>query len=95
MSRDEELRRALAELEHDRWSRWMRFQFSLGIVEEDGTWRMPAALVERWRRQMDTPYVDLTEIERHSDLAEADRSLEIIEGYLLKRVLGQAKPSGE
>ena len=73
----------------------MRFQFSVGTIEDDGTWRMPAALVERWRRQMAMHYADLTEIEQKSDLAEADRSLEIIKGYLLRRVLSQGEPSGE
>lgn len=44
-------REALADLEHDRWSRWMRHQFSKGTFNDDGTWTMPAESVDRWKRQ--------------------------------------------
>jgi hypothetical protein len=34
--------------------------------------------VERWRRQIDTPYEQLSEAEKQSDREWADRVLEII-----------------
>ena len=37
--------------------------------------------VERWTRQKDTPYNELTESEKLSDLNEADKFLSIIEKH--------------
>jgi hypothetical protein len=39
---------------------------------------MPIWAVERWKRQMETPYTDLSEGEKESDRAEADKMLEIL-----------------
>jgi hypothetical protein len=71
-------REALADLEHDRWSRWMKYQFSKGTFNDDGSWTMPAESVERWKRQMETPYADLTESEKDSDRREADKTLKVL-----------------
>jgi hypothetical protein len=73
-------REAMAGLEHDRWSRWMKYQFSKGMFNEDGTWTMPAEAVERWQRQMDTPYDELSEEEKDSDRREVDQTLALLRG---------------
>lgn len=74
------LRERLADLCHEQWSGWMRYLFSKGTFNKDGTWTMPAWAVERWQRQMNTPYSSLPELqERDSDRAEADRFLQLIE----------------
>jgi hypothetical protein len=39
---------------------------------------IPPWAVERWTRQMTTPYADLTEEEKESDRAEADKMLAIV-----------------
>lgn len=73
-----ETREQLAEYAHEAWSGWMRYMFDKAPVNADGTWTMPAWAVERWRRQMSTPYSDLPEEEKGSDRAEADSILSVI-----------------
>lgn len=63
----------LADLCHQQWSGWMAYLFSKGTYNEDGTWTMPQWAVERWGGQMVTPFADLSEDERDSDLYEASR----------------------
>jgi hypothetical protein len=73
-----ELREQLAEQEHERWSRWMRYQFSTGYFNDDGTWTMPKWAVDRWMRQTNTKYSNLSEPERDSDRKEADKTLALL-----------------
>jgi hypothetical protein len=74
------MREQLADYAHEAWSGWMRYMFSKAEQNPDGTWTMPAWAVERWTRQMNTPYADLSELEKESDRDEADKILAIIEG---------------
>jgi hypothetical protein len=76
------LREKLADQEHDRWSRWMRYMFGCGTLNPDGTWTMPADKVNRWRVQAQTTYAGLTEREKESDRAEADNTMALIREYL-------------
>ncbi len=69
------LREKLAELAHNQWARWMEYLFSKGTFNEDGTWTMPSWAVRRWKRQMETPYSELSESEQDSDRSEADKFL--------------------
>jgi hypothetical protein len=68
-------REQLAALAHDRWAGWMKYLFEKSIERDDGYVEIPAHLVTRWMRQMNTAYVDLPESEKESDRAEADRIL--------------------
>jgi hypothetical protein len=68
----------LAALCHEQWSGWMRYLFSKGQFNEDGTWTMPAWAVERWKRQMNTPYDALSEVEQDSDREEAKRFMALL-----------------
>ncbi len=72
------IREKLAAYAHTAWSGWMRYLFSKGVYNPDGSWTMPAWAVERWTRQMNTPYSELPTSEQASDLAEADQMLGII-----------------
>lgn len=85
------MREALAEYAHEAWSGWMKYMFEKGILlnekwmtPEPGKGNikllLPEWAVERWQRQMNTPYADLSESEKESDRQEADRMLAIIEG---------------
>jgi hypothetical protein len=62
----------------------MRYLYSVCLRAEDapipapGSLIIAPALVERWQRQMATPYADLSEEEKASDRAEADRVLALI-----------------
>lgn len=76
----EKLREAVANLCHEQWSGWMRYLFSKGTFNDDGTWTMPAWAVQRWTRQMETPYPELSNEEQDSDRAEADKFLALTEG---------------
>jgi hypothetical protein len=75
----DEVREALAEYAHEAWSGWMKYLFQKGKHQEDGTFSMPQWAVERWQRQMNTPYAELPEEEKKSDREEADKMLAIVE----------------
>lgn len=72
-----EISEGIAELTHGQWSNWMKYLFSKGSFGPDGTWTMPAWAVERWDRQMNTPYSELSPEEKDSDRREADKLVEI------------------
>jgi hypothetical protein len=76
-----QLRERLAAEAHKAWSGWKRHEFGVGAFNDDGTWTMPAWAVERWRRQMNTPYDELSEEEKESDRKEADRYLAILSDF--------------
>ena len=87
-AREERLREALAEYAHDAWSRWMqhlaRRCVELVVAADDPLmeqWIFERADVRRWTRQMRMPYEVLSEEERDTDRAEADRILEIIRNH--------------
>lgn len=56
----------------------MSHLFSKGAFNADGSWTMPSEYVQRWQRQMNTPYAALPEPEKASDRLEADRVLALI-----------------
>ena len=80
---ERELRGRLAELAHRQWSGWMGDVLGRSLVMRDGAIKIPHRIVEGWRRQMKASYGELTEEERVSDLAEADRVLEILHRYFV------------
>ena len=83
-------REKLAAVQHEIWSYWMKHLFSrcvFGVFGEcepgrGGTMTIPAGLVERWSRQMNTEYYDLSEQEKESDRHEADRILAVLSEFL-------------
>lgn len=72
------MRESLANVQHEIWAHWMRYMFSVGTFNADGTWTMPAAKTERWQRQMNTPYAQLSESEKNSDREQADKVLALV-----------------
>ena len=72
------LREQLAELYHEQWSGWMEYLFEKGKLNGDGTWTMPVWAVARWKRQSETLYPDLSEVEKDCDRMEADRVLSVL-----------------
>lgn len=76
------LRQALAELCHEQWSGWMKHLFSKCEILPNGDKGeiavIPEWAVQRWTRQMETPYKELSDHEKDSDLKEADRFLAIL-----------------
>lgn len=85
---DHPLRVRLAAIEHERWSDWQRYMHGLcqvsvgGGRHEDGSLTIPADLVARWERQIATPYVQLSDAEKASDMEQVDRYWHLIEPLL-------------
>lgn len=76
-------REALAEYAHEAWSGWMKYLFGKTETSErffsgEIVVVIPRWAVDRWQRQMNTPYADLPESEKESDRAEADKMLAIL-----------------
>ncbi len=63
------LRERLAALEHEQWAHWTRYL--LDHLTPENT--------ELWRRQIDTPYEELSESEKDSDQEWADQVLRIVQ----------------
>jgi hypothetical protein len=84
---DSELLEQLASIEHERWSHWQRYMHGKATRNLDGSLTIPADLVTRWERLMETPYARLTNEERESDREQVRRYLTLVaESYgALKR----------
>lgn len=80
----QELTEELAAIEHDRWSSWQRFMHGKCFKHLDGSLTIPADLVEKWNRQMNTSYADLTEKEKESDREQVYRYLPLVESFIAK-----------
>lgn len=57
----------LAELEHEQWAHWTKYMLD-NLSPEN---------IERWRRQIETPYEQLSEMEKGSDRQWARRAIKI------------------
>ncbi len=68
MKNNEKLLEALANLEHERWSHWMRWLFDHWTEDN----------IARWKQQMQTPYADLPEHSKESDRKEARKTLALL-----------------
>ena len=62
---------ALAELEHIQWAHWTRYMLA-NLTSEN---------IERWQRQIATPYDQLSEKEKDSDREWADSVLALLSAY--------------
>jgi len=79
---EQELIEQLADKEHDSWARWMKYLF-LQCESIDGGdgyeyCVIPRRLVQRWKRQAETPYMQLSAQEKQSDRDEVAHILPII-----------------
>ena len=69
----------LANYAHDAWIGWMKYLFSKCTLNIDGTVTIPKESVDRWMRQMDTTYQELSDGEKKSDREEAYKIMYIVE----------------
>ena len=67
----------LAAYAHDAWSGWMLYLFQKSTRNPDGSVTIPASLVHRWVRQLETSYDQLPHEERYSDRVEAQKIIAI------------------
>jgi hypothetical protein len=58
---------ALADIQHEIWAHWTNYQFSVLEKNPDGSLTIPKHKVERWTRQANTKYAELSEQEKDSD----------------------------
>lgn len=70
MNFNKETLERLAELEHRQWSTWMKYMVK-NLNPEN---------IEKWKKQADTPYNNLTEKEKNSDRNWAKEVLKILNG---------------
>ena len=71
-------RETLAALQHTQWSGWMRHLFSRCVWNDERGMLIPREWADRWHRQVETPYSELSEAEKNSDREEADRVLALL-----------------
>jgi hypothetical protein len=74
----------LAAFAHERWTGWMRYLFSKTMTDTeplDGSRPevIPYRFVQRWGRQMETPFTELPEDEKRSDYLEAELWLRMVD----------------
>jgi hypothetical protein len=67
----------LAEIEHERWADWQKWCHK--ILRENCPSPELEKVLERWDKQIATPYKDLTEKEKQSDREQVDRYWHLIE----------------
>ena len=94
---EEEVVEKGAEMEHDRWSGWQKHMFSKGTVDENGVFHLPKEFVDRWFRQIDTPYSELSESEKESDRKETRNYIPLVQQQIdgaEKRGLGKGYQIG-
>ena len=84
---EQELIEQLADKEHASWARWMQYLFSKCIRQYDGSFVIRRELAERWQRQVEMPYAELTEQEKQSDRDEVAHILPIIDEHMKQSAL--------
>ena len=78
------IREKLSDQCHKQWSNWIEYLFSkcfseTGQFDKDtGNLVIPGWAVERWTRQLRTPYNKLSEEEKDSDRKEADKFIRLL-----------------
>jgi hypothetical protein len=68
----------IAGLQHEIWSHWMKYLFEVSLQNEDGTVTIPADQVKRWKYQMSTKYLELSDDEQKSDLEQARKVMDLV-----------------
>ena len=61
----------MADVEHNRWSKWQKYLHSLCVKNKDGSLTIPKSRVEHWEMEIATPYSELSEELKEYDRAEA------------------------
>ena len=73
-----DMREKIADAQHKIWGHWISYMSRLCSVNRDGDMVIPAGLVKRWKKQMETDYEDLLEGEKEGDREMADKVIECL-----------------
>ena len=76
---EQELREQLAAIEHERWADWQKWCHK--VLRENNPSPEQGDILERWDRQIETPYTKLSEKEKQSDRDQVDRYWQLVEAY--------------
>jgi hypothetical protein len=85
-----ELREKLAAIEHERWADWQKWMHQKVVYayacyhcgDDASMFRLPVEAMHRWNKQIETPYSELSELEKASDMEQVDRYWHLIEEYV-------------
>jgi len=69
---------SLSDVSNKIWSSWMEYLFLKCETDKYGQKIIPIRLVNKWRRQIETPYKDLSEDEKDSDREQAYKILKAL-----------------
>ncbi|MCW1410761.1 MULTISPECIES: hypothetical protein [Rhizobium] len=72
----------LAAIEHDRWAHWQRYVHDKSQKQSDGSLLIPAELVARWEKQIETPFALLSDKEKDSDRKQVQKYLPLLKAAL-------------
>ena len=77
----------LSDCEHESWARWQEYLHDNLIERPDGSLMIMKEQVDRWNRQIRTPYSQLTMDEQESDRKEVRRAISRLkaEGFIIIR----------
>lgn len=75
----------LASIEHERWAHWQRYMHEKAIRQKDGSLLIPHDLVDKWERQISTPFDKLSDDEKDSDREQVAKYLPVIKAALKDR----------
>jgi len=73
----------LASEQHNIWSHWMVYLFSVCETNEDGSVTIPSNRVKWWTRQINTAYSDLSEKEKEGDREQVRKLVPILNNNVL------------
>jgi hypothetical protein len=82
------LRQRLATIEHERWADWQTWCHK--IIRDHNPSPEIEHVLERWDRQIRTPYSALSLKEKESDMQQVDRYWPLIEAYTERRATERA-----
>ena len=71
----------MAELSHNQWAGWARWM----MENWDDVHHSGETFIDRWCRQIATPYSELSELEKESDRIEARKMIQMLEWHGYKR----------
>jgi len=74
-----ELREQLAAIEHERWADWQKWCHK--VLRENNPSPEQGDILERWDRQIETPYAELSEKEKQSDREQVDRYWQLVQAH--------------